>query len=178
MLIIHMNLGTCFFSVPPSNNVIPQHRINIPVFNDYSCIKPRTETTATVMDNGDSDGDSVGGGVPLAFMDQVRHLRIGGEPQESKDNMAALELHLDALPAELKIKILQFLSDFSALSDLVHASPAYHDVYVANREAIWTTITLRELRTRGIDILKPTPFIEVRVRGNRFKGYLQPVLHS
>jgi len=130
------------------------------------------------MDNGDSDSESMGGRVSLALEDQVRHLRIGGEPQEPKDNMAAIKSHLDGLPAELRIKILQFLSDFSALFNLVHASPAYHDVYVANREAIWTTITLRELRTRGIDILKPTPFIEVRVRENRFKGYLQPVLHS
>ncbi len=131
-----------------------------------------------MVGNDVNDSDSEGAGVPLELEDHVRHLRIGGEPQEPKDNMAAIKIHLDDLPAELKIKILQFLSDFSALSNLVHASPAYHDVYIANREAIWTTITLRELRTRGIDILKPTPFIEVRIKENRFKGYLQPVLHS
>lgn len=130
------------------------------------------------MNNRDGGSDSEAGGVPLELADHLRYLRIGGEPGESKNNVAATELHLEDLPAELKIRILQILPDFTALSNLVHASPAYHDVYVANREAIWTTITLRELRTRGIDILKPMPVIEVRVRDNRFKGYLQPVLQS
>lgn len=131
-----------------------------------------------MMNDRDGGSDSEAGGVPLELADHLRHLRIGGEPEESKHNMTATELHLDDLPAELKFKILQTLSDFSALCNLVHASPAYHDVYVANREAVWTTITLRELRTRGIDILKPVPVIEVLVRDNRFVGYVQPVLQS
>lgn len=141
-------------------------------------MKPRNDITAAMTDNDFSDRDSADGGISIELEDQVRTLRIGGEPQKSRDNITAVEHHLHDLPAELKLKILILLSDFSALSNLVHASPAYHDVYVANREAIWTTITLRELRTRGINILKPMPFIEVRVRENRYKGYVKPVLQS
>ena len=140
------------------------------------CIKPQKEASTAMMGNDDSDGDSEGGLVPFELEDQIKHLQIGEEPQEFEKYVATTKLQLEDLPAELRIKVLQILSDFDALYSLVHASPAYHDVYVANREAIWTTITLRELRTRGINILKPTPFIEVRVKGDRFKGYLQPVL--
>lgn len=140
------------------------------------CIQPQKELSAVIMSKHDGESNSESGGVPFELEEQIRQLRIDGESRAPKNNVAVTGLHLDGLPAELKIKILQNLSDFSVLSNLVHASPAYHDVYVANREAIWTTITLRELRTRGIDILKPTPFIEVRVRANRFRGYLQPVL--
>lgn len=140
------------------------------------CIQHQKDMSAAMMSDNDSESNSESGGVPFELEEQVRQLQIGEESYEPKNSVAVTGLHLDCLPAELKIKILQILSNFSGLSNLVHASPAYHDVYVANREAIWTTITLRELRTRGIDILKPTPFIEVRVRANRFKGYLQPVL--
>ena len=77
--------------------------------------------------------------------------------------MAAVKSHLDSLPFELKFKLLRALPDISTLSNLVHASPAYHELYVANCEKIFTAVTINGLEGKGIDILKPTPFVLVRI---------------
>ena len=77
--------------------------------------------------------------------------------------MAAVESHLGSLPFELKFKLLKTLPDISTLSNLVHASPAYHELYAANCETIFTAVTINELEGKGIDILKPTPFVLVRM---------------
>lgn len=90
--------------------------------------------------------------------------------------MAVSKVHLDTLPIELQIKILKLLSDVSILYSLVHASPAYHSVYAANREVILTNVTFNELQGRSIDILEPTSFAQVRVWKDKFSLFLQPAI--
>ena len=51
--------------------------------------------------------------------------------------------------------ILECMSDIHSLSALVHASPTCHAAYRANREKIFTTVTLRTLWARGIKVLPP-----------------------
>ena len=73
---------------------------------------------------------------------------------------------LEDLPKELKMHLLHHMPNVSTLSALVHASPSYHDVYIALREELFTAATLQELSERNLDILMPCSFVEVQVRGN------------
>lgn len=72
---------------------------------------------------------------------------------------------LEALPQELKLKLLHQLPDVATLSALTHASPIYHELYAALRKEILTSTTLKELFARDIKLLPPSPFVEVRVYG-------------
>lgn len=72
---------------------------------------------------------------------------------------------LEALPQELKLKLLHQIPDVVTLSALIHASPTYHELYAALREEILTSTTLKELSARDINLLPPSPFVEVRVYG-------------
>ncbi len=90
--------------------------------------------------------------------------------------MAANNTHLDDLPPELRIKLLELLPDISTLSKLVHASPAYHSTYTVNREAILTKVTLQDLEDRDIDLFEPTSFMEVSVRKDKFSHLLKPAI--
>lgn len=60
---------------------------------------------------------------------------------------------LEQLPPEIQIIILKRLPNITSLSSLVHASPTYHSTYLDNRQAIFTTITLRTLQSRRSKIL-------------------------
>lgn len=71
--------------------------------------------------------------------------------------------HLTSLPPELKIKLLKLSTSVADLSSLIHASPTYHNVYVANREVILSTVTLYELLLKDVDILKDMPFAVFRL---------------
>ena len=94
----------------------------------------------------------------------------------SNQKQTQREHRLQALPVELKIKVLKFLPQISTLSNLVHASAAYHRVYAANREAIFTAVTIRELESRDIDILKPTPSAAVLIRKNNLHPLIKPAV--
>lgn len=78
--------------------------------------------------------------------------------------MAGTKACLDSLPLELKVHILKTLSTVPSLSILVHSSPNYHAVYVTDREAILTAVTLRELNSKSIDVLESFPIVEVRLK--------------
>ena len=92
--------------------------------------------------------------------------------------MVSEQHSLQALPVELKIKVLKFLPQISTLSNLVHASAAYYRVYTADREAIFTSVTIRELESRDIDIFKPTPFANVLVRKDKLNSLILPTVIS
>ena len=73
---------------------------------------------------------------------------------------------LERLPTELKIALLQQMPDINTLSALIHASPIFHAVHLANREDVLTKTTLQELSTRkrsiNIDeLLKPATLCHV-----------------
>lgn len=72
---------------------------------------------------------------------------------------------LEALPQELELGLLHQIPDVATLSALIHASPTYHELYAALREEILTSITLKELSARDIELLPPSPFVEIRVYG-------------
>ena len=57
---------------------------------------------------------------------------------------------LETLPTELKFFVLDRLADTRTLSALVHAVPAFHQLYrdATHRTRILTKFTLRDLRTR------------------------------
>ena len=85
---------------------------------------------------------------------------------------------LECLPTELKIIILERLADIKTLSALVHASPAFHRVYTANRERIFTIHTLRQLN-RCVRINKrPLAMWEILVFGEEMQSNLKPAIQS
>ena len=91
---------------------------------------------------------------------------------------------IEQLPLELRINILGQMSDLGTLSALVHASPSFHDAYVAMRKELLPLITWRTLKNRGIDVLKETPASEIVVSksGQKFlKGnhtlYLETLIN-
>ncbi len=55
---------------------------------------------------------------------------------------------IESMPTELKIALLEQVSDIHSLSALIHASPIFHAVYLANREDILTKTTLQEMSTK------------------------------
>lgn len=59
---------------------------------------------------------------------------------------------LESMPPELKIALLKFIPDVGTLSALVHASPVFHEVYIAKRCEILTSVTLRELSRIKLDV--------------------------
>lgn len=75
-------------------------------------------------------------------------------------------MSLEDLPVELRLMIFPYLPDITTLSALVHASPAYHATYAANRGEIFTYFTIKELENRNTDILMPASFVEVNTTDN------------
>lgn len=59
---------------------------------------------------------------------------------------------LENLPAELRLSILYALSDVTALSALVHASPIFHSAYLSQRKDILTSVLCRDINPRFIFI--------------------------
>ncbi len=73
--------------------------------------------------------------------------------------------------------LLELSQDVSTLSNLVHASPAYHSTYAANRKAILTKVTLQDLESRDIDVLEPLHFVEFTVQDeDHFSHLLEPAI--
>lgn len=70
---------------------------------------------------------------------------------------------LEALPTELKFKILHFIPNFATLSSLVHASPLFHGSYVAIRKDVLPKVTWIELLNRNINPFSQHDFYEIRV---------------
>lgn len=62
--------------------------------------------------------------------------------------------------------IFRHLPYIQTLSALVHASPAYHAVYAAFREQIFTRFTILELQKRRINVLTSGSFLEVNTIDN------------
>ena len=58
--------------------------------------------------------------------------------------------------------ILSCTPNVKTLSSLIHASPAMHDIYAANRRRIFTQVTINGMIEKEIDI-KPAPVVGVRV---------------
>lgn len=75
-------------------------------------------------------------------------------------------MSLEDLPVELRLVIFPHLPDVTTRSALVHASPAHHAAYAANRDKIFTHSTMKELENRNADILTPASFVEVQTSDN------------
>ena len=65
---------------------------------------------------------------------------------------AAPNSSIETLPTELKLEILELVPDLKSMGALVHASPSYHQLYVAERERTLTRLTLADLAERGIEL--------------------------
>ncbi len=70
---------------------------------------------------------------------------------------------LEALPTELQFKILHFIPNLAALSRLVHASPKFHQAYVAIRKPILQRITWIEMVNRNVNPFSLRDFYEICV---------------
>lgn len=84
---------------------------------------------------------------------------------------------LETLPAELKRSILNNISDVQTLKNFVHASPDYHAAYLSAQPEVFTSVTLRELSCRGIDISKTQPLIEFMYNAKKLEAF-QPLGRS
>lgn len=107
---------------------------------------------------------------------------------------------LEGLPAELRYQILHSCPDVDTLSALVggahdlslclqsisltsvwtqvHASPLYHCLYRQDSARIWTSITLRYLRTRELNFLDVLPgCIQVSLH-NAVSPATRPSMHT
>lgn len=94
--------------------------------------------------------------------------------------MMAQSSRLEVLPTELKLAVLNQLSDVKSLSALVHASPIFHKVYSLDRELILTKITIRELRNRpnSVDILRRTSLSSVTMTSKALDKNLELAIAS
>lgn len=71
---------------------------------------------------------------------------------------------MESLPNELKRYVLKAAPNVTTLSALVHSSPIYHAVYLTMREECLTQVTIRDLKSRDMDILEPASWFEVSLR--------------
>ena len=62
------------------------------------------------------------------------------------------------------------MPDTASLSALVHASPTYHASYLQTRSAVFTTVTLRSLQSRGVKILPACSAATVFLREGELGG--------
>lgn len=86
---------------------------------------------------------------------------------------------LESVPAEIKLKIFRYITDYQTLRSLVHASAIYRSTYIFARAELLTKATILKLKDRGIDVLTPADFAEVCVHGGkRLSRYLQPALQK
>ncbi|KAG6995836.1 hypothetical protein G7Y79_00041g077880 [Physcia stellaris] len=70
---------------------------------------------------------------------------------------------VEKLPSEIGLLILHQIPDRGSLGNLIHASPAYHRLYLTIREEIFTKLTIRELVSRGFDPFSENNVIKVLV---------------
>jgi len=70
---------------------------------------------------------------------------------------------LEALPTELEFKILHFIPNLANLSRLVHASPKFHQAYVAIRKPVLQRITWTEMVDRNVNPFSLRDFYEISV---------------
>lgn len=108
----------------------------------------------------------------------VDHLLAPGPiPNPAETPVLTKPSMLEALPTEMKFKILHFIPNFAALSSLVHASPQFHHAYVAIRLPVLQKITWIEMINRNINLFSLNDFFEVGVRCNRAQWrVMQPKL--
>ena len=59
---------------------------------------------------------------------------------------------LDRFPNELKLMVLENMSDIASLRALIHVLPAYLHLYDMHEEQILTDVTLRTLKGEGLDM--------------------------
>lgn len=85
---------------------------------------------------------------------------------------------LHDLPYELKLEVLESMDCVSDLINLVRASSQYHAVYMANREAILTKVTLRLLEARQVDIFEQMCFAEMKIHANVPIQAVKRALHA
>jgi len=90
---------------------------------------------------------------------------------------------LESMPTELKIAVLEQLPDIKTLSALIHASPIFHAVYLANREEILTSTTLHELSTKdrpiSIDeLLKAAALCHLVTKNGKLDPNLEPAIKA
>jgi len=95
----------------------------------------------------------------------------------------ATDSKLESMPTELKIALLERVPDINTLSALVHASPIFHAVYLANREDILTETTLQELSSRdqtlSIDeLVKPAALCNIVTKNGELDLNLEPAIIS
>jgi hypothetical protein len=95
----------------------------------------------------------------------------------------AIDSKLESMPTELKIALLEQVSDIHSLSTFIHASPIFHAVYLANREDILTKTTLPELSTKNqslnIDeLLKPAGLCHLVTKAGDLDANLEPAIKA
>ncbi len=73
--------------------------------------------------------------------------------------------NLEALPTELKLKILRQLPDLATVSAIVHASPACHQLYRLARVEILTRFTIEHLLNVNEHALDRADFISIAFDG-------------
>ncbi|KAG7004550.1 hypothetical protein G7Y79_00024g055000 [Physcia stellaris] len=71
---------------------------------------------------------------------------------------------LEKVPVEIRIKILSYITDLRTLSNLIHATPVYHQAYSSVRNKVLTNVTIHDLAARSIDILHPAPVCELALK--------------
>ena len=81
---------------------------------------------------------------------------------------------MESLPNELKLQIFGHVQETSTLSSLIHASPAFHAVYVAHRSEIFLDVTLQNLKAHGIIFDKPMHWAEVCVKSGQGASQILP----
>ena len=65
--------------------------------------------------------------------------------------------------AETTREILRIIPNIKSLYSITHASPTMHAVCAIDRKRIFTQVAISEILEKGIDILTPTPLIEVSI---------------
>ncbi len=79
--------------------------------------------------------------------------------------------------------LLRQMPDINTLSALIHASPIFHAVYLANREDILTKATLRELSTKNQslnldELLQPASLCHLVTKNRKLDRNLEPAIKA
>lgn len=82
---------------------------------------------------------------------------------------------IESLPTELKIMILYQINDVTSLENLMMAYPVYYAAYISEQDAIFTSITILQLKNRGLDAIRihDRCFLQIRYGGRKDKINLQ-----
>ena len=79
----------------------------------------------------------------------LQSVNIRHQPPSFKEAMSPT---LSTLPLETVIQILKSLADRKTLYAAVRSFSHLHRAYLISREVIFTAVTLRELKKRGVDV--------------------------